>query len=455
MNPKSMVEQKMESRPKRKASSSRAGNSKAPKYSTEGWLAVEGIVQEFPPPKPTRSMLPLGVVVVTVVTALFYVAASLTSSVHKRGRFAAEEEQQEQEPQQDQQEQEPQQQCVDACCFMQFSQDPAQIDDTNFKLAYSLLQEYYRRVKVLTATKIPWTAIDKKNFFSLMSRGIIVAHYPPDEESGENCNLAYSVAMASTNKDAAAGGRVIYKVKSACLRFQSYALAREYMEYQDYSACIEVQLPDNKSVFVEKSSAALLEFDILERWPCCNSNTVQIETEIRKLEHGEELLAEGDELFVRMVQARRAQIKIKDGTSPPVLVWNWGTSDGIKYGGAQEKLFQALRTACGPDNVWSTYHMAFLLRKRLPPAMCAAPFADAATRAFAQGIPPRMLSFVSPETAGFWSKYQGVADMSPDELEIIAAQSRDFFVEIGRKGGKCVCIYLCILRGINTYVFCL
>jgi hypothetical protein len=224
---------------------------------------------------------------------------------------------------------------------------------------------------------------------------------------------------------------------------QSYALAGAYEP--DTENFTSMKLPDNESVLVEKGSAAILRSDILERWPCCYSNTVHIDNTILKTlgkEQGEKFLAQGDTLFSNVVQARRQFLTEKNGTPPPVLVWNWGTSDGVTYGGAQKKTFESLCNACGPDNVWSSYHMAFMMRKHLPPAMSAAPFADAATRSFVQLMQQGTAVILPSKTAGFWSRFHGLADMSAEELAIVAAQSHDFFVELGRAGGKCVCVYI-------------
>jgi hypothetical protein len=284
--------------------------------------------------------------------------------------------------------------------------------------------------------------VDKKRYLCGEPQGIVCAHYSPSVEAGPVTNAGMNVHISASEKD---GERTRLKQKSVCLRFQSQAIALETAEHHDGYTVVRVVEPVEgvpgamveRFVAVQNSSAALLHFDVFERWPCVDGNDVDIEGAVRK-RLGPKALVEGDNLFANLIQARRLYVAKKfGGEPPPVMVWNRGTTDGVTFGGAQVGTFESLEITCGEEKVSSTYHMAYMMRKS-PAMKVAAPYADAAMREFISGARPGALKFPKNRRDGYWAFFHEVAEMTDEERRMMREEFLAFMREIGERGGKTV-----------------
>ena len=330
---------------------------------------------------------------------------------------------------------------TDACYFVDLYEDLESIVDPAFRRAHDALEDYYARVKEATSDVIPWTRDDKKRYLCGNPQGIVCAHYSPSVEAGPVTNVGINVHMSASAKD---GERTRAKQKAVCLRFQSQAIASETAERGDgYTVTRVVEpvegVPDatvERFVAVENSSAALLYFDVFERWPCVDANDVDIEDAVRK-RLGNEFLVEGDNLFANLIEARRRYVAKKGGGEPPVMVWNRGTMDGETFRGAQVGTFEALKITCREENVWSTYHMAFMMRKSLA-VKVAALYADAAMRGFISRARQGALTFPKARRDGFWAFFHEIAELTDEERRRMREELHALMRDLGKRGGKIV-----------------
>ena len=328
---------------------------------------------------------------------------------------------------------------TDACFFADLYEDLAGIDDPAFRRAHDALEDHYAQVKQATKDVIRWAPEDKKRYLCRNPQGIVCAHYSPYEEAGRVTNVGINVHLSASAKDRE---RTRAKQKAVCLRFQSQAIASETAERGDGYTVTRVVEPlegvpgatVERFVAVENSSAALLHFDVFERWPCVDSNDVDIEGAVRK-RLGNEFLVKGDNLFANLIEARRQYVAKKGGGEPPVMVWNRGTMDGETFRGAQVGTFEALKITCGEKNVWSTYHMAFMMRKSLA-VKVAAPYADAAMRGFISRASRGALTFPKTRRDGYWAFFHEIAEMTDEERRRMREEFLALMRELGKKGGK-------------------
>jgi hypothetical protein len=331
---------------------------------------------------------------------------------------------------------------TDACYFVDFYEALESIDDPDIRRANDALKKHYALVKKATKDDIPWAEVDKKRYLCGKPQGIVCGHYSPSVEAGPVTNAGMNVHISASEKD---GERTRVKQKSVCLRFQSQAIALETAEHHDGYTVVRVVEPVEgvpgamveRFVAVQNSSAALLHFDVFERWPCVDGNDVDIEGAVRK-RLGPDALVEGDNLFANLIQARRLYVAEKfGGEPPPVMVWNRGTTDGVTFGCAQVGTFESLETTCGEEKVSSTYHMAYMMRKS-PAMKVAAPYADAAMREFISGARPGALKFPKNRRDGYWAFFHEVAEMTDEERRMMREEFLAFMREIGERGGKTV-----------------
>ena len=330
---------------------------------------------------------------------------------------------------------------TDACFFVDLYEDLAGIDDPAFRRAHDALEDHYAQVKDATDDVIRWAPEDKKRYLCRNPQGIVCAHYSPYEEAGRVTNVGINVHLSASAKDRE---RTRAKQKAVCLRFQSQAIASETAERGDGYTVTRVVEPlegvpgatVERFVAVQNSSAALLHFDVFERWPCVDANDVDIEGAVRK-RLGNEFLVDGDNLFANLIEARRRYVAKKGGGEPPVMVWNRGTMDGETFRGAQVGTFEALKNTCGEKNVWSTYHMAFMMRKSLA-VKVAAPYADAAMRGFISRARRGALTFPKTRRDGYWAFFHEIAEMTDEERRRMREEFLAFMRELGKKGGKTI-----------------
>ena len=305
---------------------------------------------------------------------------------------------------------------------------------------YNLLMD---QVKNATKKKIAWSAQDKNQFLAKEPLGHIVAHYPPISETGAFTNVSFNVHQRVTLEYAGGDGGtppLALKMKAVCMQFQSMAIADLTPAYKDRNECtgFRVSLDSGQMLVipVHNPHASLLHYDVFEKWPCCDVNNVEIETIVLR-QLGANFLKQVDELFAKLVQARRVQVGGLTGPRTPVLVWNRGTIDGKKFGGAQIDTFTALQDKCGKQFIFSTYHMAFLLNKTYANVKIAAQYADEATHCFVQsGINQSKGKLKGKQAipAGFWSRYHGVADMTVDEREEMLKVYKEHMKDLADRG---------------------
>ena len=326
---------------------------------------------------------------------------------------------------------------TDACYFVDFFEALESIDDPDIRRANDALKKHYAWVKKKTKDDIPWAEVDKKRYLCGEPQGIVCAHYSPSVEAGPVTNAGMNVHISASEKD---GERTRLKQKSVCLRFQSQAIALETAEHHDGYTVVRVVEPVEgvpgamveRFVAVQNSSAALLHFDVFERWPCVDGNDVDIEGAVRK-RLGPKALVEGDNLFANLIQARRLYVAKKfGGEPPPVMVWNRGTTDGVTFGGAQVGTFESLKITCGEKNVSSTYHMAFMMRKSLAMKV-AAPYADAAMREFISRARPGALKFPKKRRDGYWAFFHEVAEITDEERRVMREEFLAFMRELRKR----------------------
>ena len=311
----------------------------------------------------------------------------------------------------------------------------------------ALYKQSMKQVVDATKDEIDWAPNDKTHFLAKDPLGQLTAHYPPIKETGKVTNVAFNVHQRVTAEYA--GGDdgtppLALKMKAVCLQFQSMAIADLTHDYSDHNECtrFKIRLDGGAVVMVpvHNSHAALLHYDIFEKWPCCNVNNVDIEKTVKK-RLGASFLKEVDELFAELIQARRIQVATGGRPVTPVLVWNRGTMDGREFRGAQVDTFKALQAKCGKENVFSTYHMAFLMNKSYAGVKIAARYADEATYNFVQSTIHRgkgKLKGSSRIPDGFWSRYHEVADMTDAQRAEMLKVYSEFMKDLGERGGTIV-----------------
>ena len=161
---------------------------------------------------------------------------------------------------------------LDACNLTEYYEDAKMIKDPVFQNAKKELEEYWLDVK--DKTSIPWARVDRTCFLSRMPLGIVLAHYPPSKESGSTTNLAFTVHQTASK---VVGGEQMMKLKSSCLQLQANAMAKEIQEFSEWKSFIRCKVNDTSSVRIHKVSALLLQYDVIERWPCVDDNKTDIE----------------------------------------------------------------------------------------------------------------------------------------------------------------------------------
>ena len=116
-----------------------------------------------------------------------------------------------------------------------------------------------------------------------------------------------------------------------------------------------------------------------------------------------------------------------------MLLWNYGTTDGVKYDGAMDKTFAALQTVVSSDYLLSMYHVQFLLWKGNLSARCAAPYTDKATRDFvALGALGALSSTLTPKPGAWWSAFHNMSSVSAEERESLRQQAKEFYSKLGK-----------------------
>ena len=300
--------------------------------------------------------------------------------------------------------------------------DPDDPGNREFIEALGKYVAYTDWVKKESSNDIDWSEKDRRFFLAKNPLGHLCAHYPPISETGKITNVAFNTHQRLSAVSSGGDGDttpLILKLKSVCMRFQSMTIADLTDSYKDSESCTSFRVRlddgDTTTVSVNNSSAALLRYDVFEKWPCCNVNDVDM-NRILKEKIGPDELERGNDLFAELVQARRMQV----GGRTPVLVWNRGTVDGKKFCGAQVGTFDALQRKCGKEYIYSTYHMAYMMNRSYGHVKIAAQYADEATYYFVEsglnqskGKPKRGKN-IPP---GFWLRYHGMADLTPEQRE--------------------------------------
>jgi len=333
---------------------------------------------------------------------------------------------------------------LDGSQFVEFFEDPSEFEEESElqKLYLKLLEHNFTDV-IAEIPELEWSEKTRIDYHAKNALGIMVLHYDPEDESGQVTNLAFNVHKSSSRHNSVKR----FKLKSSCIGIQAAAIAQGFEDFSDSERAHMTlyELPknddelhngiDDKSsdqkirVPLVNSAAIALKLDWLERWPTSTRNDVDIEKlVVSKL--GEEYLLKGNDLFAKYIKARQKYLlkKRKIENVPPVFLWNVGTFDGETYGGAQMNLWDSLRSTCGEDRVFTSYHPSFLLRQSLV-AKCSAKFVDESTMKFIDAI----VGAEKCETREFrfWCFLFGMENMTPEQKAEMVGTLKALLRELG------------------------